>query len=150
MLNIVIPNIVFGFGLVFTMMPITTLSCITLRNEQMTNASGLQNLLKTIGGAIGTSLVATMISRFSQVHHNGLVKSLIDTNSVFIERLNSYAGSFISMAGDSMNATYMAGTLCAYMTTFKIFAIACFILIPFMFILKSEKHAAVKVENNVD
>ena len=102
-----------------------------------------------------------MISRFSQVHHNGLVKSLIDTNSVFIERLNSYAGSFISMAGDSMNATYMAGkmlynqliqqsTLCAYMTTFKIFAIACFILIPFMFILKSEKHAAVKVENNVD
>ena len=38
MMNIVIPNFVFGMGLVFTMMPITTLSCITLRNDQMTNA----------------------------------------------------------------------------------------------------------------
>ena len=150
MMNIVIPNFVFGLGLVFTMMPITTLSCITLRDDQMTNASGLQNLLKTIGGAIGTSLVATMISRFSQVHQNGLVKSLTDLNNVYADRINSYAASFIHQAGDMMNATYMAGkmlynqliqqsTLCAYMTTFKVFAIACFILIPLMFILKSEK-----------
>ena len=152
MMNIVIPNIVFGLGLVFTMMPITTLSCITLRNDQMTNASGFQNLLKTIGGAIGTSLVATMISRLSQVHQNGLVKSMHSTNTIFADRLSSYASSFIHQAGDMMNATYMAGkmlyneliqqsTLCAYMTTFKVFAIACFILIPFMFLLKSEKKA---------
>lgn len=155
MMNIAIPNMIFGVGLVFTMMPITTLSCITLRNDQMTNASGLQNLLKTIGGAIGTSLVATMISRFSQVHQHGLVKALSESNTVFIERLNSYAASFIHTAGDSLNATYMAGkmlynqliqqsTLCAYMTTFKVFAIACFILIPFMFLLKSEKRVTLK------
>lgn len=56
-MNIAVPNFIFGIGLVFSFMPITTLSCLTLRNEQMTNASGLQNLLKTIGGAIGTSLV---------------------------------------------------------------------------------------------
>lgn len=154
MMNIIIPNMIFGVGLVFTMMPITTLSCITLRNDQMTNASGLQNLLKTIGGAIGTSLVATMISRFSQVHQNGLVKSLSETNTLFIERLNSYAGSFIHQAGDSFNSINMAGkmlynqliqqsTLCAYMTTFKVFAIACFVLIPIMFILKGER----KIDN---
>ena len=159
MMNIVLPNFVFGIGLVFSMMPITTLSCITLRNDQMTNASGFQNLLKTIGGAVGTSLVSTMISRFSQVHQHGLVKSLYDTNSVYAERLSSYASSFVHQAGDMMNATYMAGkmlynqlvqqsTLCAYMTTFKVFAIACFILIPFMFLLKSEKKASVKVKSH--
>ena len=150
MMNIVIPNFVFGMGLVFTMMPITTLSCITLRNDQMTNASGFQNLLKTIGGAIGTSLVATMISRFSQVHQHGLVKSMTDLNNVYADRLSMYASSFIHQAGDMMNATYMAGkmlynqliqqsTLCAYMTTFKVFAMACFILVPFMFLLKGEQ-----------
>lgn len=150
MMNIVIPNFIFGIGLVFTMMPITTLSCITLRNEQMTNASGFQNLLKTIGGAIGTSLVATMISRFSQVHQNGLVKSMHDLNNVYAERLHTYAANFIHQAGDMFNATNMAGkmlyneliqqsTLCAYMTTFKVFAVACFILLPFMFLLKNEK-----------
>lgn len=151
-MNIAIPNYIFGLGLVFSFMPLTTLSCITLRNDQMTNASGFQNLLKTIGGAIGTSLVATMISRFSQIHQNGLVKNLGETNTLFIDRLNTYAGSFIHQAGDMFNAQFMAGkmlynqliqqsTLCAYMTTFKVFAIACFLLIPFMFLLKSEKKA---------
>ena len=149
-MHIAIPNFIFGLGLVFSFMPITTLSCITLRNDQMTNASGLQNLLKTIGGAIGTSLVATMISRFSQIHQNLLVKSASELNPNFTERLSTYAGSFIHQAGDMANSTFMASkmiynqllqqsTLCAYMTTFKVFAVACFILIPFMFILKSEK-----------
>lgn len=149
-MNIAIPNYIFGLGLVFSFMPITTLSCITIRNDQMTNASGLQNLLKTIGGAIGTSLVATMISRFSQVHQHGLVKNLSISNSVFMDKLNTLSGTFILQAGDMMNSTYMAGkmlynqliqqsTLCAYMTTFKVFSIACFILIPFMFLLKGEK-----------
>ena len=153
-MNIAIPNFIFGIGLVFTMMPITTLSCITLRNDQMTNASGLQNLLKTIGGAIGTSLVATMISRFSQVHQHGLVKFMHDLNPSYSDRLNMYASTFIHQAGDMINSTYMAGkmlynqliqqsTLCAYMTTFKIFAAACLILIPIMFLFKSEK----KVKN---
>lgn len=147
---IAIPNFIFGLGLVFSMMPITTLSCITLRNDQMTNASGLQNLLKTIGGAIGTSLVATMISRFSQVHQFGLVKHLNDLNPAYIERIQSFTGAFIGQAGDMMNAANMAmkmlynqllqqSTLCAYMDTFKVFAIACFILLPFLFILKNER-----------
>ena len=149
-MNIAIPNMIFGMGLVFSFMPITTLSCITLRNDQMTNASGLQNLLKTIGGAIGTSLVATMISRFSQVHQNGLVKYATELNPQFSDRLSTYAGAFINQAGDMLNSTYMAckllynqllqqSALCAYMTTFKVFAICCFILIPFMFILKGEE-----------
>ncbi len=147
---IAIPNFIFGLGLVFSMMPITTLSCITLRNDQMTNASGLQNLLKTIGGAIGTSLVATMISRFSQVHQFGLVKNLNDLNPAYIERIQSFTGAFIGQAGDMMSAANMAmkmlynqliqqSTLCAYMDTFKVFAIACFILMPFLFILKNER-----------
>lgn len=149
-MNIAIPNMIFGVGLVLSFMPITTLSCITLRDDQMTNASGLQNLLKTIGGAIGTSLVATMISRFSQVHQNGLVKYATELNPQFSDRLSTYTGAFINQAGDMLNSTYMAckllynqllqqSALCAYMTTFKVFAICCFILIPFMFILKGEE-----------
>ena len=34
----------------------------------MTNATGLQNLLKNIGGAFGTSVVATLITRGAQKH----------------------------------------------------------------------------------
>ena len=57
-MSIMFPNFLFGLGLGLSMIPIITLSMATLRNDQMTNASGLQNLLKNIGGAMGTSIVA--------------------------------------------------------------------------------------------
>ena len=67
-LSVVVPNILYGLGMTMGMIPVVTLSCKTLLPEQMSNASGLQNFIKTIGGAVGTSLVATFISRFSQKH----------------------------------------------------------------------------------
>ena len=74
---------------------------------------------------------------------------MTELNPAFSDRLQMYAGSFINQAGDMANSINMASkmlynqliqqsTLCAYMTTFKVFAIACFILIPFMFLLKGE------------
>ena len=45
-MNIAIPNFLFGIGLGLAMIPIITLSMATISNSQMTNASGLQNLLK--------------------------------------------------------------------------------------------------------
>ena len=67
-MSIMLPNFLFGIGLGLAMIPIITLSMATLRNDQMTNATGLQNLLKNIGGAFGTSVVATLITRGAQKH----------------------------------------------------------------------------------
>lgn len=152
MMNIVIPNFVFGVGLVFTMMPITTLSCITLRNDQMTNASGFQNLLKTIGGAIGTSLVATMLTRFAQVHQYMLVGKLHELNPVFTAKMQSTAGALSAYAHQSV-AQYMAqyslygdlikqSTLWAFIDSFRIFGLLCFIVIPLLGLMKKIKKNA--------
>ena len=44
------------------------------------------------------------------------------------------------------NQLIQQSTLCAYMTTFKVFAVCCFLLIPFMFILKGEEKKAGRKE----
>ena len=59
----------------------------------MTNASGIQNLLKNIGGAIGTSLVATMLTRYAQIHQFMLVRNLTELNPNYIERVQATAGA---------------------------------------------------------
>ena len=92
-MNIMIPNCLMGFGVGLSMIPIINLSLDTLKNEQMTNASGIQNLLKNIGGAIGTSLVATMLTRYAQVHQYMLVRNLTDLNPNYIERVQATAGA---------------------------------------------------------
>ena len=85
------------------------LSCCTLKQSQLTNASGVQNLLKNIGAAIGTSIVTTCVSRFSQVHQNMLVDKLNETNSIFVERIQTMTGAFSGLT-DQATAAFMAKT----------------------------------------
>ena len=84
-MNIAIPNFIMGIGMGLSMVPIMNLSVETLKNSQMTNATGIQNLLKNIGSAIGTSLVATMLTRFAQIHQYMLVGKMHELNPAFIE-----------------------------------------------------------------
>lgn len=148
-MSIMFPNFLFGTGLGLAMIPIITLSMATLRNDQMTNASGLQNLLKNIGGAIGTSIVATLISRGAQKHQFMLIQHLSETSSNYIERVQTYTSAFITNY-DPLTANYMAkgivnklllqqATLCAFIDAFRVFAIAAISIIPLLLLLKNIK-----------
>lgn len=148
-MSIMFPNFLFGTGLGLAMIPIITLSMATLRNDQMTNAAGLQNLLKNIGGAIGTSIVATLISRGAQKHQFMLIQHLSETSSNYIERVQTYTSAFITNY-DPLTANYMAkgivnklllqqATLCAFIDAFRVFAIAAISIIPLLLLLKNIK-----------
>jgi len=146
-INIAIPNFIFGLGMGFAMMPIVSLSVATLSNAQMTNASGIQSLLKNIGGAIGTSLVSTMITRFSQVHQFMMVENLTPLNPVFTAKLNAtksalsaymhpviadYAAQY-SLYGQMVKQAVFWG----FMEAFRICGIACIIAIPIVLLIKN-------------
>lgn len=146
LMNIAVPNFLFGLGMIMAMVPLIELSCRTLRNDQLTNASGLQNLLKNVGAAVGTSLVTTCISRFSQVHQNMMVGHLSELNSAYITRLQHYAGAFMGTT-DLSSAIYAAkgllynqllqqSTLWAYIDTFRLFGIACIVIAPLVLLMK--------------
>ncbi len=144
--NVVMPNFLYGFGMGFAMVPLVSLSVITLKNSQMTNASGVQNLLKNIGGAIGTSLAGTLISRFSQIHQSYLVDSLNSLNPVYNTKLaavqaglSHYVNPVVAaaMAKYSLYAQLLQqSTLWGFMETFRIFGIAALIMFPLVFIIK--------------
>ena len=146
-INIAIPNFIFGLGMGFAMMPIVSLSVATLENSQMTNASGLQSLLKNIGGAIGTSLVSTMITRFSQVHQFMMVENLNPLNPVFEAKFTATKAA-LSAYMSPVIANYAAqyslygqmlkqATLWGFMEAFRICGIACIVIIPLVFLIKN-------------
>ena len=148
-MSIMLPNFLFGVGLGLAMIPIITLSMATLRNDQMTNASGLQNLLKNIGGAVGTSIVATLITRGAQKHQFMLIQHLTDTTTAYVERVQTYTSAFIANY-DPITATYMAkgvinrlllqqATLCAFIDAFRFFAVAAIAITPLLFLLDNIK-----------
>lgn len=147
--SIAFPNVFYGAGIFLALTPLIPLSCSTISNEGMTNATGLQNLLKNIGGAVGTSISTTMVARYAQVHQNMLVRNLHFANDAYVEKVNSMAQSFSNIA-DSVTAHSMAqghiyselvqqSHLWAYIDTFRWFAFATFLLIPMLMFMRNPK-----------
>ncbi len=148
--SIFIPNILFGIGMTIAMIPLVSFSCLTVPPNEMSDASGLQNFIKTIGSAIGTSLVATFISRFSQIHQFMLVKNLTESNSVYLERLSAYAANF-AQSTDLNTANLMGqkiiydelirqSRLWAYIDSFRIYAVLGLAIIILIFLMKTNKN----------
>lgn len=146
MINIIIPNFIFGCGMGLCIISLSTISVATLKNAQMTNATGIQALLKNIGGAIGMSIVGTLLSRFAQAHQMSMVGYLNPLNPVFKAKvagmtvaLSKY--SHISLAGQKANYLMYAdllkqSSLWAFMDAFRIFGLICFLIIPILFFMK--------------
>ncbi len=144
MINIIIPNIIFGFSVGMTITVLTTASMETISNAQMTNASGVQNLIKNLGAAIGTSLVATMVSRYSQAFQHNLVEQLNTQNTVYMEKLSALTAHFcqydvIAVAqakaqGMLYNTLVQQSTLCAYIETFRVWGIVALACLPLLFL----------------
>ena len=148
--SIAFPNICYGIGIFFALTPLVPLSCCTLDNKELTNASSLQNLLKNTGGAIGTSISTTMISRFAQVHQNMMVGHLNFSNDVYMEKLNAttqaLAGShdlgtaYMMAQGQMYSELIKQSNLWGYIDTFRWFAVATFLLIPLLLFIKKPKN----------
>ena len=150
MQNVILPNIIIGVGMSSTIIPTTTIIYSYVSKKEMTNASALQNLVKNVGCAIGTSSVGVLVSRYSQIHQFNLVGNLSENNVIFLERVNAMTGAFIQNGFDFVTAQKMAmgnlyhmlvqqSTISAYMSAYKAYALAIIIVLPSTFILKKVK-----------
>jgi DHA2 family multidrug resistance protein len=70
--NIAGPGILRGIGSGFIFIPLTTLSLGAVSVENMGTASGLFNMVRTIGGSIGIAILVAMLTSGAQVHQNYL------------------------------------------------------------------------------
>jgi DHA2 family multidrug resistance protein len=64
----------------------------TLRNDQIGNAAGIQNLLRNIGGSVGISFVSTMLDRFGQAHQAFLTGGVSALNPIYRQNLGQLQG----------------------------------------------------------
>ena len=83
-----IPQILRGFGLMFAIVPITSLSLGTLPPERLKNASGLYNLTRNLGGAVGLAGLNTVLDKRIDLHLARLHESITWSRQPAMEILN--------------------------------------------------------------
>ncbi len=70
------PRIVLGVGMGFLFIPLNTLAMSRIAKEEMSNATGIFNLLRNLGGSVGVAFVTTLLARRDQFHQSRLVEHL--------------------------------------------------------------------------
>jgi DHA2 family multidrug resistance protein len=63
-----LPQLLRGFGMMFAIVPITNISLGTLAPERLKNASGLFNLTRNLGGAVGLAGLNTVLDKRIDLH----------------------------------------------------------------------------------
>lgn len=94
--SIVVPLFVMGVGMPMFYVPLTGLAMGSVEEKEMASAAGLMNFVRTISGAIATSLVTTSWQDRRYIAHDQL-SSIVDPTGelgVLIERTPALVGQF--------------------------------------------------------
>jgi DHA2 family multidrug resistance protein len=70
--GIAVPGIFRGIGSGLIFVPLTTLSLAPVPKEHMGTASGLFNMVRTIGGSVGIAILIALLERGAQIHQSYL------------------------------------------------------------------------------
>lgn len=98
------PQIFRGVGLMAAMVPVTNTALGTLSPARLKNASGLFNLMRNLGGAIGLAYVTTVLNDRTDLHIARLHEAVNPTNVAANETLQKLTDLFGGGADASLQA----------------------------------------------
>jgi DHA2 family multidrug resistance protein len=71
-----LPQAVRGVGVLFCMVPVVGMALRDIPDDELKDASGLNNLMRNLGGALGIALVNTWLINFSEAHAADFARSV--------------------------------------------------------------------------
>jgi DHA2 family multidrug resistance protein len=98
--ELVWPQICRGVGLMAAIIPINNVALGTLPPDRLKNASGLYNLTRNLGGAVGLAGLTTILNDRTDLHLARLHERLTFASRPAIEALNNFAANLHSYGSD--------------------------------------------------
>lgn len=136
----IIGNLLFGTGLGFFIVPLTTYSLATLPQKNITEAAGLFTYGRMLGTSIGVSLLSTLVSRQTQTNwlQLGAHISLFNNNlRLWLNQQHLSIHNPLAMSELKMTLLSQASMI-SFLDAYYLMSILFIIFIPFVLVLKSE------------
>jgi len=102
--ELLVPQILRGMSLMLCMVPINNLALGTLPHDRLKNASGLFNLTRNLGGAVGLAVINTVLIRRNDFHYGRLAEHVTWANPEAVKRLDDMTRNFESHGLDGPTA----------------------------------------------
>jgi DHA2 family multidrug resistance protein len=103
------PQVLRGIGLMLSIVPVTNTALGTLPPERMKNASGLFNLTRNLGGAIGLAVINTQLNDRLDLHLARLHEAVNWSRGMATETLANIASRFTGSDADMMALKQVTG-----------------------------------------
>ena len=111
--ELLLPQLLRGVSLMLCMVPINNLALGTVAPDKIKGASGLYNLMRNLGGAVGLAVINTLLSNRRALHYERLSESITWTNDEAMRQMNAMAANLASHGLDTTTGplVQMAGRL---------------------------------------
>ncbi len=93
-----------GLGLAFLMLPITVAGIVNLRGRAIGEGAALLGLARQFGGSVGIAIASTELTQMTVFHRTHLAANAAQGAPALMDRVNMYAGAFMSKGMDSSHA----------------------------------------------
>ncbi len=133
--QLLVPNIVRSIGQAVVLTPLTAIALAGMARESSAAASGVFNMLRNLGGAFGTAMLATLVTKREQFHSNVIGSDVTLFRDSVRERLDELTAYFTSHGvSDAATARHEAivalgnvvrkqATIMAYADTFAVLGV---------------------------
>ena len=91
-----IPNIVRAVGQALMLTPLSAISLGSVAPQDAAAASGISNMMRNLGGAIGTAMLATIVTKREQFHSNIIGQSVDLGRDVVRDRIATMTDYFMA------------------------------------------------------
>ena len=88
--ELLVPQVLRGIGMMLAMVPTNNIALGTLRPDRVKNASGLFNLTRNLGGAVGLALINQVLNERTDLHISRLQDRVTWGNTTATETLNLF------------------------------------------------------------
>ena len=152
-----IPLIIRGMGLALLFVPLTTLALGSLSPENIAQGTGLNNMMRQLGGSFGVALVTTFIHLRQSVHRNELISNVNLYSPAYTERSQLLYNGFIAKGYDAESAQKLVYKaidfsvikqtyLMTYTDAFWFIGIFFIFSIPLLFLQRFNRKAKIAVD----
>jgi DHA2 family multidrug resistance protein len=142
------PQIFRGVGLMFAIIPVTNTALGTLPLERVKNASGLFNLMRNLGGAIGLAAINTWFNDRMDLHlqrlHDAVSSSSIPANEMLANLAARFPGSDAQSQAlaEMMSMVRLQAAVMSYADVFLMMTVLFLALAAAGLLMKRPKAAA--------
>ncbi|RCL03917.1 MAG: MSF transporter [Candidatus Tokpelaia sp. JSC189] len=139
------PQVLRGVSLMFCMVPINNIALCTLPPSLIKNASGLFNLMRNLGGAVGLAMINTVLIHRSDFHYARIAESVHwgrqDTYNMLSELSSRFdlpsVDSYLAALQFITNMVYQQAIVMAFSDVFLLLTFLFVVLAAFVWIVKN-------------